>query len=168
MPAFERKAAGSNPAGFAESFRGPPSWRKLAGGMHLKQLACIYLPSLPSQVHRSCIPGHPNAADIGFVFNVCSQSKRRRSSFGSIPHWLAARVSLPDRLLHHCLLLSFCCLLYAGCDGLRIMPAAMLCNDAVRLRGSPAVRIVLMHRHRVSQNWIDHIPSRFHAVFTHE
>jgi hypothetical protein len=66
------------------------------------------------------------------------------------PLIIAARLSLPDRLLRHCSPLSFCYLLYVGFDGLRIVPAVILRNDAVRLRWAPGVRIVLMDRRRVS------------------
>src|ERR1700722_17372324 len=30
-------------------------------------------PSLPPRVHRGSIPGHPNAAETGFVFKLCSR-----------------------------------------------------------------------------------------------
>jgi hypothetical protein len=77
--------------------------------------------------------------------------------------FLRREKGLPDSSL-----LSFCYLHYVGCDGLRIVPAAILRNNAVSFCRAPGVRIVVMDRCRASQSRIHNAPSGFHAIFTNE
>jgi hypothetical protein len=48
------------------------------------------------------------------------------------------------------------------------VPAAVTCNDAIKLNRAPGIWLILMNRRRVSQNRIDNRPRSFHAVLTDE